>query len=393
MPSPPATTRRSMPPAAMAARPFSRRSAGVGRAEVEDVDPRGAQQGQRLGADPRPGVLARGRVDDEPQASRHAGRLVPRRPWCASWDDGAHASARPAAPRRAAPPPARGAPRPRCGHRPRPGRRGAPGPGRGAVRGPRGVGLGRVPRRRPRDPRGRRHLRARPVHLHRRRRLGHPLLLLAAPRLADDARRRPAALALVGALAVGLGGLLGIEPGTMAGAYAGALTNTPALAAASARAADPARPRSATRSPTSAASSSCSPSRPGRCAGPGREPRREEIAHVTVRVEVDEPITVAALPPATTARSASPGSSARTPPDPTIVPGARRADRPQRPRHHRRAARPAGRGRRSGWATSPRTTSSPTGATSTSAASRCRPSRSSATRSASSTSRRSSARP
>ena len=51
-----------------------------------------------------------------------------------------------------------------------------------------------------------------------------------------------AALALVGAVAVGLGRALGIEPGTIAGAFAGALTNTPALAAASARAADPAAP-------------------------------------------------------------------------------------------------------------------------------------------------------
>ena len=42
-----------------------------------------------------------------------------------------------------------------------------------------------------------------------------------------------ATLALVGALAVGLGSLLGIAPGTVSGAYAGALTNTPALAAAS----------------------------------------------------------------------------------------------------------------------------------------------------------------
>src|SRR5688572_29329654 len=51
-----------------------------------------------------------------------------------------------------------------------------------------------------------------------------------------------AALGLVGALAVGLGRVLDIEPGTVAGAYAGALTNTPALAAASARADDPALP-------------------------------------------------------------------------------------------------------------------------------------------------------
>ena len=50
------------------------------------------------------------------------------------------------------------------------------------------------------------------------------------------------ALALVGALAVVGGRLLGLASGTVAGAYAGALTNTPALAAASARAAAPAAP-------------------------------------------------------------------------------------------------------------------------------------------------------
>ena len=46
---------------------------------------------------------------------------------------------------------------------------------------------------------------------------------------------------------------------------------------------------------------------------PGAQPRREEIGHVTVRVEVDEPMTVAMLARPTTARSASPGSSTPTP--------------------------------------------------------------------------------
>ena len=51
------------------------RTAGVGRAEVEDVDPGRAQQGQGLGADPGPGVLPGGGVDDETQA-RHGRRLA-----------------------------------------------------------------------------------------------------------------------------------------------------------------------------------------------------------------------------------------------------------------------------------------------------------------------------
>ena len=188
------------------------RAPGVGRAEVEQVDPRGAQEGQRLGADPRPGVLARGRVDDEPQASRHAGRLSGGPG--GAWDDGGM-RARPAAPRRPAAPPPRGPPRTRRRRRARQGRRGAPGARGGPVRRPRGVGLGRVARRRPRDPGGRRRLRPHPVHLHGGRRLGHrtssprsrrgwPTMLVVGAAARPGRRASPSAL----------GRALGIEPGT-----------------------------------------------------------------------------------------------------------------------------------------------------------------------------------
>jgi hypothetical protein len=85
-------------------------------------------------------------------------------------------------------------------------------------------------------------LRAHPVHLHGGRGLGDALLLLAAARVAHDARRRGRAGPGRRRWPVGLGRALGIEPGTVRGAYAGALTNTPALAAASARAGDPSLP-------------------------------------------------------------------------------------------------------------------------------------------------------
>ena len=246
MPSPPATTMRSTAPAAMAARPCSSRTAGVGRAEVEDVDPRGTQQGQGLGADPGPGVLARGRVDDETQA-RHAGMRGGYRPALgASWERCHHGAARSnveltsgagrhsscssrccsRSVRRSA---TCGSPGCASGRPPCSSRRSASRPG------PRH-------RRRARDPRGRRHLRARAVHLHRRRRLRHPLLRLAAPGLAHDARRGRGAGPRRGPRR---GARAGPGPRVRApwpGAYAGALTNTPALAAASARAADPAAP-------------------------------------------------------------------------------------------------------------------------------------------------------
>jgi putative transport protein len=104
-----------------------------------------------------------------------------------------------------------------------------------------------------------------------------------------------AALALVGALAVGLGSLLGIAPGTVSGAYAGALTNTPALAAASARADDPALPTVGYSITYLGGVILMLAAAGWALRRPGAEPRREEIAHVTVRVEVAEPTTVAAL--------------------------------------------------------------------------------------------------
>ena len=104
-----------------------------------------------------------------------------------------------------------------------------------------------------------------------------------------------AALALVGAVAVGVGRAMGIEPGTIAGAYAGALTNTPALAAASARAGDPSLP-TVGYSITYLGGVIVMLAVAGwALRRPGAEARREEIAHVTVRVDVDEPLTVAAL--------------------------------------------------------------------------------------------------
>ena len=104
-----------------------------------------------------------------------------------------------------------------------------------------------------------------------------------------------AALALVGVLAVGLGRALGIESGTVAGAYAGALTNTPALAAASARAGDPSLP-TVGYSITYLGGVIVMLAVAGwALRRPGADVRREEIAHVTVRVDVDEPLTVAGL--------------------------------------------------------------------------------------------------
>ncbi|HEU5240398.1 MAG TPA: transporter, partial [Ornithinibacter sp.] len=115
-------------------------------------------------------------------------------------------------------------------------------------------------------------------------RRGWPTMLLVA-----------AALALVGVLAVGLGRALGIESGTVAGAYAGALTNTPALAAASARAGDPSLP-TVGYSITYLGGVIVMLAVAGwALRRPGADARREEIAHVTVRVEVDEPLTVADL--------------------------------------------------------------------------------------------------
>ena len=104
-----------------------------------------------------------------------------------------------------------------------------------------------------------------------------------------------AALSLVGVVAVLIGRALSLEPGTVAGAYAGALTNTPALAAASARAADPAAPTIGYSITYLGGVVVMLVVAAWSLRRPGAQPRREEIGHITVRVEVDEPMTVAML--------------------------------------------------------------------------------------------------
>ena len=103
------------------------------------------------------------------------------------------------------------------------------------------------------------------------------------------------ALALVGGVAVVVGRALSLEPGTVAGAYAGGLTNTPALAAASARAADPAAPTIGYSITYLGGVVVMLAVAAWSLRRPGAEPRHEEIGHITVRVEVDEPMTVAQL--------------------------------------------------------------------------------------------------
>jgi putative transport protein len=102
-------------------------------------------------------------------------------------------------------------------------------------------------------------------------------------------------LALVGALAVLLGRFLGLASGTVAGAYAGALTNTPALAAASDRAADPAAPTIGYSITYLGGVIVMLAVAAWTLRRPGAHPRREEIGHVTVRVEVHEPMSVSSL--------------------------------------------------------------------------------------------------
>ncbi len=103
------------------------------------------------------------------------------------------------------------------------------------------------------------------------------------------------ALSLVGALAVVLGRALGLASGTVAGAYAGALTNTPALAAASARAAEPAAPTIGYSITYLGGVVVMLSVAAWSLRQPGAHPRREEIGHLTVRVEVDEALTVSML--------------------------------------------------------------------------------------------------
>ena len=103
------------------------------------------------------------------------------------------------------------------------------------------------------------------------------------------------ALALVGAVAVVVGRALGLASGTVAGAYAGGLTNTPALAAASARAADPAAPTIGYSITYLGGVVVMLVVAAWSLRRPGADPKREEIGHVTVRVEAHEPITVSML--------------------------------------------------------------------------------------------------
>ena len=372
-------------------------AAGVGGAEVEDVDPRGPQQGERLGADPGPGVPARGGVDDETQA-RHGGNASPPASGVGVGADSAVIRGRNSGKIvdvttlfetfcRAPPPAPRGAARPRRGHRPRAGRRGAPRPGRRAVRRAGRLRLGR------RDG----------VSTSRSPRWSAPSGWSCSPTRSassraptssprcDAAGRRcsswPAPSPWSARSPSSSDGALSLEPGTVAGAYAGALTNTPALAAASARAADPAAPTIGYSITylggviVMLVVAAWSLRRPGARAAPrgdrprhrARRGRRADDRGRCSPAAHDGEIGVSRLKHAHAA-------------NPTIVPAGHRDDRPQRPRHRRRPARRPRRRRRSGWATCPRTTSSRTGTTSTSAASPCRTSRSSATPSASSTS-------
>lgn len=122
------------------------------------------------------------------------------------------------------------------------------------------------------------------IHFFSSLRSGWPTMLVVA-----------GALSLVGAVAVGLGRALDIAPGTVAGAYAGALTNTPALAAASARAGDPALPTVGYSITYLGGVIVMLAVAAWALRRPGAEGRREEIRHLTVRVEVDEPLTVSGL--------------------------------------------------------------------------------------------------
>lgn len=142
------------------------------------------------------------------------------------------------------------------------------------------------------------------------------------------------ALSLVGVIAVGVGRVMGIEPGIVSGAFAGALDNTPALAAASARAADPSAPTIGYSITYLGGVILMLAVAAWSLRRPGGESRRE-IGHETIRVEVHEPITVDALSAAhgqdiTVSRLKHAHAA-----NPTMVPG-EPDDRSQRPRHRRR---------------------------------------------------------
>ncbi|GAA4405206.1 aspartate:alanine exchanger family transporter [Fodinibacter luteus] len=130
-----------------------------------------------------------------------------------------------------------------------------------------------------------------------------------------------AALAAVGGVAVLLGRVMGIESGTVAGAYAGALTNTPALAAASARAGDPAAPTIGYSITYLGGVVVMLAVAAWALRQPGGEARREEIGHVTIRVEVHEPLTVAALEDAHAQQIGVSRLKHAHAANPTIVPG------------------------------------------------------------------------
>ena len=129
-----------------------------------------------------------------------------------------------------------------------------------------------------------------------------------------------AALALMGAVAAGLGRVLGIDSGVVAGAFAGALTNTPALAAASDRAASPEAPTIGYSITYLGGVVVMLAVAGWALRRPGAEARREEIGHVTIRVEVREPRTIADLTTANGRRISVSRLKHAHAANPTIVP-------------------------------------------------------------------------
>ena len=174
------------------------------------------------------------------------------------------------------------------------------------------VGLGRRARHRARDPRGRRHLRPRPLHSTAGW-SSAPLLHLAASSLADHARRgrRPVP---------GRRPRRGARPPCWASrpAPSPALAPsppTPALAAASARAPDPAAPAIGYSITYLDGVVLMLAVAAWTLPRPARTPSRE-IGHVAVPVEVDEPMTCRAWPrPRPADRRLPPEARARGQPD------------------------------------------------------------------------------
>jgi putative transport protein len=131
-----------------------------------------------------------------------------------------------------------------------------------------------------------------------------------------------ASLAVVGAVAAGVGRALGIDSGVVAGAFAGALTNTPALAAASERSANPDAPTIGYSITYLGGVILMLAVAGWALRRPGGEPRRQEIGHVTIRVEVREPRTVADLATANGLRISVSRLKHAHAANPTIVPDA-----------------------------------------------------------------------